>query len=68
MNTLFQRQVAHLVQWAQNPGTVDHAKHRARELEACQSGLWTGLRAAVRAQLGQARATASEARNLKKPR
>jgi len=38
MDTLFQRQVAHLVQWAQNPGTVDHAKHRARELEACQSG------------------------------
>ena len=59
MDTLCQRQVEHLVQWAQNPGTVDHAKHRARELEACQSGLWTGLREAVRAQLGQARATAS---------
>ena len=68
MDTLFQRQVAHLAQWAQHPGTVDQAKHRARELEACQSGLWTGLRAAVRAQLGQAKVLASEARNLKKPR
>ena len=59
MDTLFQRQVAHLAQWAQNPGTVDQAKHRVRELEACQSGLWTGLRAALRAQLGQAKVLAS---------
>jgi len=68
MDTLCQRQVEHVVQWAQNPGTVDYAKHRARELEACQSGLWTGLRAAVRAQLGQAKVLVSEPLNLKKPR
>ena len=59
MDTLCQRWVAHLAQWAQNRGTVDQAKHRARELEACNSGLWTGLKAAVRAQLGQARVLAS---------
>lgn len=38
MGTLFQRQVAHLVQWAQNPGTVDYARQRSLQLEACQSG------------------------------
>jgi hypothetical protein len=59
MNTLFQRQVAHLVQWAQNPGTVDYARQRSLQLEACESGLCSGLRAAVKAEIGRARATAS---------
>jgi len=59
MDTLFQRQVAHLAQWAQNPGTLDYARQRSLELEACESGLWQGLRAAVRDELGRARASAS---------
>ena len=59
MDTIFQRMVAHLAQWAQNPATVDYARQRSMELEACESGLWTGLRAAVKAEIGRARALAS---------
>ena len=59
MDTLCQRQVAHLAQWAQHPGSLDYARARATELEACQSGLWTGLRAAVKAEIGQAKVLAS---------
>lgn len=59
MDTIFQRQVEHLAQWAQNPGTVDYARQRSMELEACESGLWTGLRTAVKTEIGRARALAS---------
>ena len=59
--------VAHLVSLAQHPGSLDYAKARATELEACESGLWLGLRDAVRAELGQAKATASAALSATKP-
>lgn len=67
MDTIFARMVAHLVSLAQQPGWLDHAKARATELEACDSGLWLGLRDAVRRELGRAKATASEARSATKP-
>ena len=59
MDTIYSRMVAHLATLAQHPGWLDHAKARATELEACESGLWQGLRAAVRDELGRARASAS---------
>lgn len=59
MDTIYARMVAHLATLAQQPGWLDYAKARATELEACESGLWLGLRDAVRAELGRAKATAS---------
>ena len=67
MDTIYARMVAHLTQLAQQPGWLDYAKARATELEACESGLWLGLRDAVRAELGRAKATASVARSVTKP-
>jgi hypothetical protein len=58
MDTIYARMLAHLVQLARHPGSVDHARHVAKTLEACESGLWTGLTAAIRLQLGQAPTTA----------
>ena len=68
MDTIYARMVAHLVSLAQHPGSLDYAKHKAAELEACESGLWQGLRDAVRAELGRAKATASVAQSETKPR
>ena len=68
MDTIFARMVAHLVRLAQQPAWLDHAKTRATELEACESGLWLGLRDAVRAELGRAKATASVVPSETKPR
>jgi hypothetical protein len=67
METIFQRMVAHLATLARHPGWLDHAKARTADLEACESGLWNGLRDAVRAELGQAKSTASVDRSRTKP-
>ena len=66
MDTIYARMVAHLATLAQQPGWLDYARARATELEACDSGLWLGLRDAVRAALGQAKATASVAPSVTK--
>jgi hypothetical protein len=68
MDSIYSRMLAHLVQLARHPGSVDHARHLAKTLEACDSGLWTGLSATIRRQLGQVPATASEAPSVTKPR
>ena len=68
MDTIFARMVAHLAMLAQHPGWLDHARAQATALEDCESGLWQGLREAVRAELGQARATASEGQSATKRR
>jgi hypothetical protein len=68
MDTIYARMVAHLVSLAQHPGSLDYAKARSIELEACESGLWLGLRDAVRAELGRAKATASVGQSATKPR
>jgi hypothetical protein len=68
MNTIFARMVAHLATLAQHPGWLDYAKAQATELEACESGLWVGLRDAVRAELGRAKVSAFEGQSATKPR
>jgi hypothetical protein len=68
MDTIFARMVAHLSTLAQHPGWLDYAKAQATALEACESGLWQGLRDAVRAELGRAKATASVAQSGTRPR
>ena len=67
MEPICTRMLAHLVQLARHPGSVDHARHVAKTLEACESGLWTGLSAAIRRQLGRAPTSASEPPSLTKP-
>jgi len=68
MDTIFARMVAHLAMLAQHPGWLDYAKAQTIELEACESGLWLGLREAVRAELGRAKATASVGQSETRPR
>jgi hypothetical protein len=68
MDTIYSRWVAHLVSLAQHPGSLDHAKAKVAELEACESGLWVGLGDAVRAELGRAKVTVSEGQSKTKPR
>ena len=68
MDTIFARMVAHLSTLAQHPGWLDYAKAQATALEACESGLWLGLRDAVRAELGRAKVSASEGQSAMRPR
>ena len=68
MDTIYARMVAHLVSLAQHPGWLDYAKARATELEACESGLWVGLREAVRSELGRGKATVSEGQSATRHR
>ena len=41
--TLYETQLAHLVQMASNPATKEYAWHRAQELERCETGMWSGI-------------------------
>ena len=50
----YQDQLQHLIAMASQPGAKAHAWHRAKELDADQSGLWTGIAADLeRAMLSQ---------------
>jgi hypothetical protein len=48
---------AHL---AQQPGWLEHCRHAVQELEADESGLYKGLRLAVRARIDQKKAEAKK--------
>jgi len=43
----FQTQLAHLTALAKHPGWKEHAWLRAQQLEASESGLWTGIKVAL---------------------
>ena len=45
----FQTMLAHLVRMARNPGSIDQARHRCRELE--QTELYRGISQAVAREL-----------------
>lgn len=56
-----QIQAEHLARMALTPGFLEHARHRARELETDRTGLYKGLGAAVKKIMdGQAEKSASE--------
>jgi hypothetical protein len=65
MPDYFQTMVAHIATLSKTPGWGAYARHRAAELEADQSGIWTGLVEAVRESLkssaDQPKSGASEA-------
>jgi len=44
MPFLYQETLAHLVLMAQTPGWKGQAWHRAKELEACPTRLWRGIK------------------------
>ena len=48
---------AHL---AQKPGWLEHCRHAVQELEADESGLYKGLRLAVRARIDKQKAEAKK--------
>jgi hypothetical protein len=61
MHDLFSVQLAHLVRMAQKPAFKAQAWHRAKELDADASGLFTGMaRALMTAMSGPAEISASE--------
>ena len=41
--TVYETQLAHLIQMASNQGTKKYAWHRALELERCATGMWAGI-------------------------
>ena len=41
--TVYETQLAHLIQMAGNPATKEHSWFRAKELERCETGMWTGI-------------------------
>ena len=63
LDNAFPRMVAHLTQQALQPAWRDDVAHTIGELEADQSGLWTGIRQAVNDSVKAARAAKSEKAN-----
>lgn len=47
----YTRMVDHIAKLAMTPGWRAYAKEWAQELQACKSGVWSGLVAAVRLRL-----------------
>lgn len=45
---------------ARKPGWLEHCRHAVQQLEADQSGLYKGLRLAVRARIDQKKAEAKK--------
>lgn len=45
MQERYAKQLAHLLALAREPGWRAHALHRAKELDADRSGLWSGIAA-----------------------
>ena len=41
--TVYETQLAHLIQMASNKGTKEYAWKRALELERCETGMWAGI-------------------------
>ena len=50
-STLRQQLVEHYATMAMNPGSLDHARWRVRELEKDLSGLWIGIANEVAAKI-----------------
>ena len=41
--TEYEKQLAHLIKLASNQATKEHSWSRAKELERCETGMWTGI-------------------------
>ena len=59
LDNAFPRMVEHLTRLALMPAWRDHVAHTIAELEADQSGLWTGIRQAVNESVKAAKAAKS---------
>ncbi len=49
--TVYETQLAHLIQMASNKGTKEYAWKRALELERCETGMWAGIAQELRERM-----------------
>jgi hypothetical protein len=52
-SALRQRLINHYADMALNPATLEQARHRALQLEKCDSGLWTGIAKQIKEQIDE---------------
>ena len=52
-SALRQRLINHYADMALNPATLEQARHRALQLEKCDSGLWTGIAMEIKAKIDE---------------
>ena len=50
---LRQRLVNHYADMALNPATLEQARHRALQLEKCESGLWIGIAMEIKEKINE---------------
>ena len=50
---LRQKLINHYADMALNPATLEQARHRALQLEKCDSGLWTGIAKQIKEQIDE---------------
>lgn len=52
-STLRQRLINHYADMALSPATLEQARHRALQLEKCDSGLWTGIAKQIKEKIDE---------------
>jgi hypothetical protein len=52
-SALRQRLINHYADMALNPATLEQARHRALQLEKCDSGLWTGIAKQIKEKIDE---------------
>jgi hypothetical protein len=50
---LRQRLINHYADMALNPATLEQARHRASQLEKCESELWVGIAMEIKAKINE---------------
>lgn len=52
--TAYEAALQHLIKMARTPGFREHAWHRAKEMDKCESGMWTGIASDLREAMSSA--------------
>ena len=52
-STLRQKLIDHYSTMALNPATLEQARHRASQLEKCESGMWVGIAMQIKEQIDE---------------
>lgn len=52
-SALRQRLINHYADMALNPATLEQARHRASQLEKCDSGLWIGIAMQIKEKIDE---------------
>lgn len=51
---LYEAALQHLIKMAMTPGFREYAWHRAKEMDLCESGMWTGIASDLREAMASA--------------